>query len=191
MATWSFRNCCKDAVGWVFMVSVVIAFTLLVIMNAISPNRFASVEENRFIDAILDSRCICVCPHNLNTTNRHNRTVFMKEVSDPSKCVCVEIVFDADELVCLQCECSFESRNALLIAFIVSSTLVVAFCCMPPCAFVVCIQPWVKVKALRTYAGPSLHQQSYSHHYQQTHHSSSHITRIRRSSQNRMNETPT
>ena len=30
--------------------------------------------------------------------------------------VCHEVVFDADELVCLQCDCSFESRNALLIA---------------------------------------------------------------------------
>lgn len=96
---------------------------------------------------------------------------------------CLEVVFDADKLVCLQCECSFESRNALLIAVsekscdsekdqcldsslklssscfqcIVYSTLVIAFCCMPPCAFVVCIQPWIKVKALRTYAGPSLH----------------------------------
>ncbi len=32
-------------------------------------------------------------------------------------------------------------------------TLILAFCAMPPCAFVVCIQPWVKVKMLRTYSG--------------------------------------
>lgn len=30
--------------------------------------------------------------------------------------MCSEVVFDANELVCLQCDCSFESRNALLIA---------------------------------------------------------------------------
>ena len=29
---------------------------------------------------------------------------------------CLEVVLDADKLVCLQCECSFESRNSLLIA---------------------------------------------------------------------------
>ena len=42
MAVWSgesFRNCCKDAVGWVFMVAVMVAFVLLVIMNV---TRFAS-----------------------------------------------------------------------------------------------------------------------------------------------------
>ncbi len=36
MATWSgeyFRNCCKDLVGWIFMVGVIMAFILLVIMN--------------------------------------------------------------------------------------------------------------------------------------------------------------
>ena len=36
MATWtseSFRNCFKDAVGWIFMVAVVVAFILLVIVN--------------------------------------------------------------------------------------------------------------------------------------------------------------
>lgn len=30
--------------------------------------------------------------------------------------VCLDVVFDADELVCVQCDCTFESRNALLIA---------------------------------------------------------------------------
>lgn len=36
MAAWNgetVRNCFKDAVGWLFMVSVVLAFVLLVVMN--------------------------------------------------------------------------------------------------------------------------------------------------------------
>ena len=47
----------------------------------------------------------------------------------------------------------------VLFQSIVYSMLIVGFCCMPPCAIVVCVQPWIKVRLLRSYAGPSLHGQ--------------------------------
>ena len=34
---------------------------------------------------ILQKRCLCVCPHNLNTTDKYNRTVFLTEVQESSE----------------------------------------------------------------------------------------------------------
>lgn len=51
--------------------------------QVLAPLKFSSTHDNSLGDLIADSRCICVCPHNLNTTTKLNSTVFVMEVSDP------------------------------------------------------------------------------------------------------------
>ena len=55
----------------------------LYLFQVLAPLKFSSTHDNSLGDLIADSRCICVCPHNVNTTTKLNSTVFVMEVSDP------------------------------------------------------------------------------------------------------------
>ena len=95
---------------------------------------FARALPHPSIDYIIQRKCTCVCPHNLNTTVKYNATVFQAAVDDPSDCNCLSVVPEAkaeDSLLCLRCTCTFEYRNVALIAFIVYSMVTLTVSLVP------------------------------------------------------------
>lgn len=138
----------KVVIGWSLLVVVVLAFSVLLLIKVIAPNHFASKHDQSLGDVIADSRCYCVCPHNLNVTLRHNTTVFQSQVGDASDCTCESTVPESDETLCLRCECRYESRNVALVAIIVYGSLAVIFGGVPPCVLVVCLQPALRRRTL-------------------------------------------
>ena len=58
--------------------------------QTITPVLFASIPENATSGWIAESRCICICPHNLNYTDYYNTTLFTRKVYEPAEWwVCV------------------------------------------------------------------------------------------------------
>ncbi|XP_065912885.1 proton-transporting V-type ATPase complex assembly regulator TMEM9-like [Dysidea avara] len=93
-----------------------------------------------------ERRCRCVCPHELEGVT-DNQTVFQREVKDADECKCLTILADiANEKVCLQCDCQYESRNTVLIKMVVYGLLAVIFL-MTIYAFI--IYPIIYVKWIR------------------------------------------
>ncbi|XP_064397499.1 uncharacterized protein LOC135344228 [Halichondria panicea] len=146
------RNTLKDVLGWTLLVQVVLGFLALGILNTITPVLFASIPENATSGWIAESRCICICPHNLNYTDYYNTTLFTRKVYEPAECSCeLTLPGDKEEEICLRCSCSYESRNAALIGAIVYGMLVMVFVCMPVFTGYVCVVPFARRKqSLRT-----------------------------------------
>jgi TMEM9. len=63
-----------------------------------------------------DVRCKCICPLEMNS-NISNIFV-VNNLTSPDECICSHIV-NREETYCLKCECKFETRNSVLIKFII------------------------------------------------------------------------
>ncbi len=106
------RNALKDVLGWTLLVLVVLSFVALGVMNVsvliiphqnkklhvlfkahhpvlssqtITPVMFASIPDNASSGWIAESKCVCVCPHNLNYTSYYNTTLFTRKVYEPAE----------------------------------------------------------------------------------------------------------
>jgi hypothetical protein len=129
-------------VAWTFLLAVVSAFVLLMLMKIIAPYFLASKHDESWGSLLADSRCKCVCPHNLNVTLTYNTTVWMVVVNDPSECFCENILPVADDVLCLRCTCAYESRNSILIAVIVIIFLILSIGLFLYTLFI-CLQPLI------------------------------------------------
>lgn len=124
-----FKQKIETFLPWCFLCVVVIAFVIILILQL-----FARALPPPAIDYVIERKCTCICPHNLNATVKYNATVFQAAVDDPSDCNCLTVVPEAtsaDSLLCLQCTCRYEYRNVALIAFIVYSMVAVTISLIP------------------------------------------------------------
>ncbi|XP_003388202.1 PREDICTED: transmembrane protein 9B-like [Amphimedon queenslandica] len=104
--SWLSKQDKKELFQWicnVFFLSIILLGLFFVVLLHL-----------QVIPNVQDSRCKCVCPH-----KDENSTVFLKLGGNAEQCVCQMILPSADDSLCAFCTCTFETRNNLVVKFII------------------------------------------------------------------------